>query len=227
MHDAQKFLGRIRDAAFFWFVKASHMISWSANLIVLQGLHYALDFRTAAPVRYIAFYPGLYPQDSLNEVAHILASDGTVAKSLDAGHPPAYATTSRRINFDAIEPDIELSGRKVSVRLGDIALGRSGDKGANINFGIFPKNPAIWPWFRAFLPRAQLQELIGEDWKDDFLIERMEFTNIKAIHFVIYGILGRGSSSSALLDSLGKGFNDYIRDKVIEIPVEILAMSSK
>jgi hypothetical protein len=194
---------------------------------VFQGLHYALDFRTAAPVRYIAFYPGLYSQNSLKEVAHILSSDGSIEISLDAGHPPAYAITSKRTDFDAEESYKSLPGNRVSVRLGDIALGRSGDKGANVNFGIFPKNSAIWPWFRGFFSRAKLQELMGEDWKDEFLIERMEFTNIKAIHFVVYGILGRGSSSSALLDSLGKGFNDYIRDKVIEIPAEILELSSR
>jgi hypothetical protein len=40
---------------------------------------------------------------------------------------------------------------------------------------------------------------------------------------VIYGCLGRGVSSSTRLDSLGKGFADYIRDRVIDIPIAFLS----
>jgi hypothetical protein len=68
------------------------------------------------------------------------------------------------------------------------------------------------------MTRARLQELMGEDWRDEFYTERMEFPNIWAVHFVIYGPLGRGVSSCRLLDSLGKGFADYIRDKVVDVP---------
>lgn len=36
------------------------------------------------------------------------------------------------------------------------------------------------------------------------------------------GSFGRGVSSSSRLDGFDKGFADYIRDKVVEVPVEIL-----
>jgi hypothetical protein len=36
------------------------------------------------------------------------------------------------------------------------------------------------------------------------------------------GFLVRGVSSSSRLDGFGNGFGDYIRDKVVEVPVEIL-----
>lgn len=38
-----------------------------------------------------------------------------------------------------------------------------------------------------------------------YFVERCELPEIKAVHFVIYGPLGRGVSSSKLLDALGKG----------------------
>jgi hypothetical protein len=41
---------------------------------------------------------------------------------------------------------------------------------------------------------------------------------MRAIHFVVYGILGRGVSSSSRLD----GFADYLRDKFVDAPVAIL-----
>lgn len=46
--------------------------------------------------------------------------------------------------------------------------------------------------------------------------------NIKAVHFVIYGPLGRGVTSSKLLDGLGKGFTDFIRDVHVPIPKKFL-----
>ena len=64
---------------------------------------------------------------------------------------------------------------------------------------------------------------MGDDWRPtEYFIERMEFPNLWAVHFVIYGPLGRGASSCRLLDCLGKGFADYIRDKVVDVPVAFL-----
>ena len=67
-----------------------------------------------------------------------------------------------------------------------------------------------------------MQELLSEEWQEGYAIERVEFPAIMAVHFVIYGYLGRGVSSSSRLDCLGKGFADYLRDKWVEVPVELL-----
>lgn len=67
---------------------------------------------------------------------------------------------------------------------------------------------------------SRMRDLLGDDWDDSFSIERVEFPHIHAVHFVIYGILGRGVSSSSRLDGYGKGFADYIRDKVVSVPVQ-------
>lgn len=64
----------------------------------------------------------------------------------------------------------------------------------------------------------KMKQLIGGDWKDEYRLERVEFPHILAVHFVIYGILGRGVSSSTLLDNRGKGFTDYVRTKHIDVP---------
>ena len=171
------------------------------------------------PQPYLAFYPGLIRQDELDERVTVL---GSGQRSIFAGHPSKYERLdNRRVSYD---PDHipEFGGETKAMRLGDLALGRSGDKGANMNFGIFPKDQDHWEWLRCFMTRAKLQQLIGDDWREDYFIERMEFPNIRAVHFVVYGILGRGCSSSTLLDNLGKGFTDYIRDKVVEVPVSIL-----
>lgn len=72
--------------------------------------------------------------------------------------------------------------------------------------GFFVQNSDEYEWLCTSLTRKKVKVLLGQDWRDDYFIERCEFPGILAVHFVVYGILGRGVSSSTILDSLGKGF---------------------
>ncbi|KAM5341975.1 hypothetical protein ACJ41O_015006 [Fusarium nematophilum] len=163
------------------------------------------------------------PQEELKEAVHFLSEDGAIESSIDAGHPPQYQALSTRDNYETASPvDLESFGSTAKARLGDIVLARSGDKGANLNIGLFVREAATWPWFRTFMTAKQIKVLMGEDWCQDFHVERVEFQNLYAVHFVIYGVLGKGVSSSTRLDSLGKGFADFIRDRVVDIPRSLL-----
>lgn len=178
--------------------------------------------RTAIPRPYLAYYPGTYSQESLDETVNILDPTRGADNTVSAGHPPNYEPLESRQNYNTLSPAaLNLFGPTRAVRLGDIALGRSGDKGANINLGIFVRSAAHWDWFRTYMCRDRMRELLGED-DQGYFIERVEFPHLWAVHFVIYGILGRGVSSSTKLDSLGKGFADYVRDKVIDVPAQFL-----
>lgn len=192
-----------------------------------SGFHLSLDMRTAIPRSYLAFYPAITSQDGLDERVTLLGRDGGDAQSEKAGHPSRYQAFSagQRDNYETASPvSLESFGPTRKVKLGDVVLARSGDKGANINIGLFPRDPSRkhFQWLQSFLTRQRMIELIGGDWREDFFVERMEFKEIHAVHFVIYGPLGRGVSSCRLLDALGKGFADYIRDKVVDVPMSLL-----
>lgn len=188
-----------------------------------SGLHLSLDTRTAVPRPYLAFYPGLIPQDQLKEKAGIFTQEEKPLM-LDAGHPPTYQKLNPRESYETAQPrDLSSFGQTKKARFGDVVLARSGDKGANINCGLFVRKAEHYPWLQSFLTVQRMKDLMGEDWREEYFIERMEFQRLHAVHYVIYGPLGRGVSSCRLLDALGKGFADYIRDKVVEIPESILA----
>jgi hypothetical protein len=200
-----------------------------------SGFHSSLDMRTAIPRPFLAYYPSLYAQNDLEESVVLLnstdqkLSNGSQTngshsnqKVIQAGHPPKYEQLERRENYDSPKVDLASFGSTKQMRMGDVVLARSGDKGSNLNCGLFVENPKQWEWFKSFLSREKMMELIGEDWRKEYYLERVEFPNIYAVHFVVYGILGRGVSGSSRLDSLGKAFADYIRDKVIEVPVDLL-----
>lgn len=144
-------------------------------------------------------------------------------KSFKVGHPPVYEALAPRRDYPPTSPQpLEIFGETTMRPLGDIALARSGDKGANINIGIFVTGSRQWDWLRNFLTKTQMKTLMGTDWKDDFWIERVEFSELRAVHFVIYGPLGRGVSSCSRLDSLGKAFAEFIRARHVPIPTQFL-----
>ncbi|KAL4985401.1 hypothetical protein BDW68DRAFT_145096 [Aspergillus falconensis] len=209
-----------------------------------SGFHSTLDMRTAIPRPFLAYYPALIPQSDLDEKINILNDDNTIT-SLETGHPPVYALLQPRENYDPPSLSTEsqeyktlFNGPTKRVKLGDIALARSGDKGGNLNIGFFV--PSSLPassntdtqreqrqkdstlWLRHYLTTSRMRALLGSDWRDEYFIERVEFPTIGAVHFVVYGILGRGVSSSSRLDGFGKGVADWLRDVVVEVPVALV-----
>ncbi|TVY33523.1 hypothetical protein LSUB1_G008353 [Lachnellula subtilissima] len=202
-------------------VKAMGNISLKHFSVVIQkGFHASLDMRTAIPRPFLAYYPAMIKQANINEVINVIDGPNKIS-SFDTGHPPRYEELGIRDTYDPKNPQIHNCSNQ-QMRLGDIALGRSGDKGGNLNVGFFPLNNAHWPWLRDYMTKDRMRQLLGKDWHDSFFLERVEFPHIHAVHFVVYGILGRGVSSSSRLDGFGKGFVDYVRDKFVEVPVDIL-----
>ncbi len=201
------------------------------------GFHSTLDMRTAIPRPFLAYYPALIAQSDLNEEINLLNTDSTIT-TLNTGHPTVYAPLQQRESYDprAAESHNHSSPNPSSsptkrVKLGDIALARSGDKGGNLNIGFFiPRLPerdkekelASQSWLRQYLTISRMRTLLGSDWRDEYFIERVEFPEIGAVHFVVYGILGRGVSSSSRLDGFGKGVADWIRDVEVDVPVGLL-----
>lgn len=188
-----------------------------------SGMHSTSNFVGAMPTPFLAYYPATVSQDLLQEAVTFLDTTSSSLETLPAGHPPAYEPLGPRRNYEALSPHpLDAFGPTVRRPLGDIALARSGDKGANINVGFFVQTDEQFAWLQAFLTTARMQQLMGEDWREDFFIERVEFRRLRAVHFVIYGPLGRGVSSSSKLDSLGKGFADYVRDRHVDVPEKFM-----
>jgi hypothetical protein len=163
----------------------------------------------------------LVEQTEIEERINILTAGGV--KSIVVGPPTKTAPVDLRDNYNPRNPvPLASFGPTKMVPLGDIALARSGDKGANINIGIFVHTDEEWEWLRSFMTRQRFQELMGNDWREWYFLERVEFPLLKAVHFVIYGCLGNGVSSSVNLDCLGKGFSEHIRWVHVAVPVKFL-----
>ncbi|KAK4556572.1 hypothetical protein LTR86_006143 [Recurvomyces mirabilis] len=212
-------------------VVASVLGAWATNTMQhFAGFHCSLDLRNATPKPFLGFYPAVIDQSELEESVNILPrGQSTESKKFVVGPPKRTERIQDREDYGPIYPvNLASFGETVMAPLGDIALGRSGDKGANVNCGLFipaHEDPDVekWDWLRTVMTKQQMQKMMGSDWKDWYHIERCEMPGIRAVHFVVYGPLGRGVSSSKILDSLGKGFAEFIRDVHLPIPRKFMS----
>ena len=98
---------------------------------------------------------------------------------------------------------------------------RSGDKGGNANVGLWARDPAAYPWLRAYLTADRLRALLPE--AADLPIRRFELPNLAALNFVIAGLLGDGVAASTRPDPQAKGLGEYLRSRSVDIPARLLA----
>jgi len=107
------------------------------------------------------------------------------------------------------------------VPLGAICGARSGDKGGNANVGLWVRTPDAYRWLASFLTAERLRALVPE--ARPLEVERHELPNILAVNFVLKGLLGDGVAASLRSDPQAKSLGEYLRAKVVPVPVSLLA----
>ena len=110
-------------------------------------------------------------------------------------------------------------GETRRVPLGLIAGARSGDKGGNANVGVWVRTEAQWRWLAHTLTVDRLRELLPET--ADLPVTRHVLPNLRAVNFVIDGILGQGVAYQARFDPQAKGLGEWLRSRTVDIPVEL------
>lgn len=113
--------------------------------------------------------------------------------------------------------------RRRSIRLGQIAYARSGDKGSNANVGVIAFTLAGY---------ELLCDRLTEDVVRQFFaplgvsrVIRYEMPNLGALNFVLIGILSGGGSVSLRIDAQGKTLGQALLELTLEVPEDALAAS--
>ena len=108
----------------------------------------------------------------------------------------------------------------VRAPLGRVFGARSGDKGGNANVGVWARSEAAYRFLDGFLTVERFRELIPEARELD--VHRYALPNLLALNFVVVGLLGEGVSSSTRIDPQAKGLGEWLRARVVDLPVELL-----
>ncbi|HEX7166873.1 MAG TPA: acyclic terpene utilization AtuA family protein [Acidimicrobiales bacterium] len=111
-------------------------------------------------------------------------------------------------------------GTTVRAPLGRVAGARSGDKGGNANVGVWVRTDDAYAWLHAYLTVDRFRALLPETRELD--VERHELPNLRALNFVVVGLLGEGVASSSRVDAQAKGLGEYLRAKVADVPEVLL-----
>ncbi len=184
-----------------------------ANATMELALGGYAGFHTTTPptpeAAYGVYWPALVPASVVDHA--VVLPDGTTHHVLPTPSGPM-------ITVDLVTPSWT-DEPTTTAPLGLICGARSGDKGGNANVGFWARDPAAYPWIRAYLTVDRLKSLLPE--AADLRVRRYELPRLAAVNFVIVGLLGEGVAASTRPDPQAKGLGEYLRSRVVDVPVTL------
>jgi hypothetical protein len=120
------------------------------------------------------------------------------------------------------EPELPppLDGPTRNVPLGLIAGARSGDKGGDANVGVWVRTDEAWRWLANALTVEEFRRLLPET--ADLPVTRHVLPGLRAVNFVVGGLLGDGVASQARFDPQAKAVGEWLRARHMDIPEVLL-----
>ncbi|MFE2996014.1 acyclic terpene utilization AtuA family protein [Nocardia sp. NPDC059246] len=162
---------------------------------------------------YGVFTPGYVDSKEIPHTA--VLADGTEVAIAPAGETLELAAVT--------EPELPQAlpaGATTRAPLGAIALARSGDKGGNANIGVWVRTEEQWRWLVHTLTVDELRRLLPET--AALPVTRHVLPNLRALNFIVEGLLGEGVAYQARFDPQAKGLGEWLRARYLDIPAELL-----
>jgi hypothetical protein len=163
---------------------------------------------------YGVYWPAVIPNELIQQVVVLdegaripIESASSTASAPPVAPPPA--------------PAVDLpSGATIRAPLGTLVGARSGDKGGNANVGVWAETDAAYAWLHRGLTVAKFKELLPESAELD--VDRYELPNIRALNFVVHGLLGDGVAAGTRQDPQAKGLGEWLRARHVNIPLGLV-----
>ncbi|MBX7168028.1 MAG: DUF1446 domain-containing protein [Pirellulales bacterium] len=166
---------------------------------------------------YGVYWPTLVPADVPKQ--EVVLADG---KRVPIAPTPGVATSP---NSPGPAPQDESTGAELGptqrLPLGTAIGARSGDKGGNANVGLWARSDAGYRWLSSYLTIERFRQLLPE--AAPLRVDRYEFPHLRAVNFVVVGLLGEGVSSSTRFDPQAKSLGEYLRSRIVDLPEALLS----
>ncbi|WP_369156473.1 acyclic terpene utilization AtuA family protein [Streptomyces sp. R02] len=194
--------------------KAGRALSGAAVELALSsypGFHVLAPPGKGTP--YGVFEAARVPQDAVEHVAVLP----------DGRRVPVPAAQDTGVLHAVPEPPLPEPLPPGPVRrapLGLVAGARSGDKGGDANVGVWARTDDAWRWLAHELTVERFRKLIPE--ARDLPVTRHALPNLRALNFVVEGILGAGVAAQARFDPQAKALGEWLRSRHADIPEVLL-----
>jgi hypothetical protein len=170
---------------------------------------------TGGPQAYGVYWPALVPASLLPQ--QVLAGGETsVVPPVLPPEPPVVAEVAP----PPVAPGPAPGQPTVRAPLGAVVGARSGDKGGNANLGLWCRSDEAYAWLAGYLTVARLRELLPET--APLEVTRYELPGLRALNFVIAGLLGEGVAASTRIDPQAKSLGEWLRARLADIPRSLL-----
>ncbi|EXU64683.1 exopolyphosphatase [Streptomyces sp. PRh5] len=135
--------------------------------------------------------------------------------------PPAPTSDGVRVPEPPLPPPPPLPpGPTRRAPLGAVAGARSGDKGGSANIGVWARGEDAWRWLAHTLTVDRLRELLPET--AELNVTRHPLPRLRALNFVVDGLLGEGVAAQARFDPQAKAVGEWLRSRHLDIPEVLL-----
>jgi hypothetical protein len=168
---------------------------------------------------YGVYWPALVPNDTVEQLV-VLDNGDRIAIDLPPDVDVVEPTSG---GFGRATGDVDQSPpprAMMRAPLGTVAGARSGDKGGNANVGVWVETDAAYHWLARGLTVEKFKELLPETKEYD--VQRFELPNLRALNFVVHGLLGEGVAAGTRQDPQAKGLGEWLRARHVNIPVALV-----
>ena len=170
---------------------------------------------TAGPQAFGVYWPAVVPASLLRQEVTVAGGGSVAVEPVLPPDPPVVAELAASAAGTLAAP-----GPTVRAPLGRVAGARSGDKGGNANLGVWGRTDQAYQWLAGFLTVEALKQLLPET--APLSVQRYELPNLRALNFVLAGLLGEGAAASTRLDPQAKSLGEWLRARVVDIPRELM-----
>jgi hypothetical protein len=165
------------------------------------------------------YWPCLIGRDAVAAQVDFLSSAASARGSVPVA-TSATAPTSPNVHALPAEEKkhVNVVTAKHAIHLYDIACARSGDKGSSANVGVIARQAESWHFLQTWLSSDRVADYFAPLGVES--IDRFELPNLRAINFVLHGVLRRNLRT----DAQGKALGQLLLE--LELPTELIHKQS-
>lgn len=176
-------------------------------------------------INVMTYWPALIKKDLVTPTFHMLNEEGKVLKATEIPSVTGFESSE---TAEASQPQISLKGAEIeqkftngkTIRLEEICLARSGDKGDMANIGVIARSEKIYEFIKEHITAGVIKGMFKEHCKGSVI--RHELDNLGALNFLLEASLDGGGTKSLMIDAQGKTFAQAFLNQEILVPEEIL-----